>query len=65
MKKFRLMRIVGAFAATLLVGASAVTSSVPASADSSSFTYQPSHAGGTLKLLASTAGGTQIGRAHV
>jgi len=58
MKKFRLMRIVGAFAATLLVGASAVTSSVPASADSSSFTYQPSHAGGTLKLLASTAGGT-------
>ena len=58
MKKFRSMRVVGAFAATLLIGASTVTGSVAASAGSSSFTYQPSHAGGTLKMLASTAAGS-------
>ncbi|MDE3008034.1 MAG: ABC transporter substrate-binding protein [Acidobacteriota bacterium] len=47
--------------ASLSVVLGAVAIAVPSSASSSSgpsFTYQPSHAGGTLKLLASTAGGT-------
>jgi peptide/nickel transport system substrate-binding protein len=42
-------------AAGALVVASASTA---ASSSNTAFTYQPAHAGGTVKLLASTAGGT-------
>jgi peptide/nickel transport system substrate-binding protein len=45
-------------AATCVVGSLALTAATSATASPSAFTYNPAHAGGTLKLLASTAGGT-------
>jgi peptide/nickel transport system substrate-binding protein len=45
-------------AATCVVGSLALTAATSATASPSAFTYHPAHAGGTLKLLASTAGGT-------
>ena len=45
-------------AATCVVGSLALTATTSAGAAPSAFTYYPAHAGGTIKLLASTAGGT-------
>ena len=49
---------VRALAATCVVGSLGLTATTSAGAAPSAFTYYPAHAGGTLKLLASTAGGT-------
>jgi peptide/nickel transport system substrate-binding protein len=49
------IRAVAAACVVATMGLVGVTS---AGASPSAFTYQPAHAGGTLKLLASTAGGT-------
>lgn len=49
---------VRAVAAACVVGSLGLTAVSSAGASNSGFTYQPAHAGGTLKLLASAAGGT-------
>jgi peptide/nickel transport system substrate-binding protein len=47
-----------ALAAACVVGSLGLTAASSAGASPPAFTYQSAHAGGTLKLLASTAGGT-------
>ncbi len=52
------MKSVGASLAALALSTLGVVSVLPGSPAGASSTYQSQHAGGTLKLLASTAGGT-------